>query len=220
MFQGGDGSVDFEANRLAEQMLNANDPVVLVAHGTAIPAAIEASRKVEPNGLVLSNGPLHQTDLFTRTLIRWAKLPTTVTHKVVSPKRTINFLSSSVGLRRLVVNPYVMDHDTTVTVCGPIFESNVRFARMRNYLKTLENFDWKDPPNNVPTLLCYGDSDPISRRNIDTFTRENQDNIQTLPVPGGRYLHPIERPWELADRCVDWAKKSLTTTKMSRFSRD
>ena len=212
MFDGGDGSIDFESNRLAERILTTKRPIVLVAHGTAVPAAIEACRKLQPDGLVLSNGPLYHTDLFTRLLIRWAKLPAAVTQKVVSPKRSMSFLASSMGLRRLVVNPYVMDHDTTVMVCGPIFASTARFDRMRSYLKTLMNFDWTNAPADVPILVCYGDDDPISTRNIEHFLNKNQSNIETIPVPGGRYLHPIERPWELADRCVDWAENSLTTT--------
>ena len=212
MLSNGDGSVEVEVNRLAEQILASNDPVVLVAHGTAIPAAIAATRKVQPAGLVLSNGPIIRADRFTRLLIRWAKLPSVVTQSVLSPRRTIQLLASSVGLRRMVVNPYVMDRDTTVAVCGPIIESKTRFPRMRNYLIDLSNFKHDGLPPYLPTLLCYGDSDPLSIRNIDSFLAENQANIQVNAVPGGRYLHPIERPWELADRCVEWVKNSITTT--------
>jgi len=212
MLNGGDGSLESEAANLAEQIRKANGKVVLVAHGTAIPAAIKACQEAAPAGLVLSNGPLTETDLFTRALIRWAHLPKTITETLFSPERSINFLASSVGLRRLVVNPYVMDHDTTVMVCGPIFQSNDRLGRMRNYLRTLESDPYPNIPEGIPTLLCWGDADPISNWNNITFNNEDSPLIERNPVPGGRYLHPVERPWELADRCIHWVENSLTTT--------
>ena len=212
MLESGDGTVEIEINRLAEHLLGFDDPVILVAHGTSIPVAIEACRKVQPSGLVLSNGALCHADRFTRLLIRWAQLPAAITQLLLSPTRTINILASSAGLRRLVVNPYVMDHDTTVAVCSPIIQSKARFLRMRNYLKTLPSLEQSSLPTGLPTLLCYGDADPLSSRNIEDFLNRNRDSVDTIPVPGGRYLHPIERPWELADHCVEWVRNSLTTT--------
>ena len=212
MLGSGDGSVEIEINRLAEYLLGLNEPVVLVAHGTAIPVAIEASRKVPPTGLILSNGPLCRADRFTRILIAWARLPAVVTQHLVSPRRTMKLLASSIGLRRLVINPYVMDHDTTVAVCGPIIQSETRFRRMRSYLKNLATFEQHAPPKNLPILLCYGDADNLSICNVRDFLEKDKTSIESMSIPGGRYLHPIERPWELADRCMEWADKSLTTT--------
>jgi hypothetical protein len=212
MFTDGDGSLHTEAKRIALHIEEAEHPVVLIAHGAAIPAAIEAILQQAPAGLVLSNGPIDSVDRFTQGLMRWANLPRTFTEKLISPARTMSLLASSIGLRRLVVNPYVMDHDTTVTVCGPIFESKERLARMRNYLQALSKRSFPTLPNNIITLICRGDADILSSCDSSTLINNLANGSESSPVPGGRYLHPIERPWELADRSIGWAEKQLTTT--------
>ena len=212
MLQSGDGSLESEANRLAHTVLGADTPVVLVAHGTAIPAALNASQKIPPSAMVMSNGPLHGLDLFTSGFVRWATLPKLLTENPFSTQALAKLMPSSIGFRRLVVNPYVMDHDTTVTVCGPVFESPEWRNRMRNYLRSLSKDQWQAPNLDRPTLLAWGDSDPLSRRNVSIFKEHHSSNIEYQAIPGGRYLHPIERPWELADRCVEWAQKTITTT--------
>ena len=212
MFIDGDGSLNHETDRIAHAIESAQNPVVLIAHGAAIPAAIEASRKHAPSGFVVSNGPISSIDRFTRGLIQWASLPSGVTEKLISPTLAMSILSSSIGLRRLVVNPYVMDHDTTVTVCGPIFEDKARLGRMRRFIKDLTEHTWPAPPRNVQMLFCRGDSDPLTICNYDTLRPSLAQGSMRDPVPGGRYLHPIERPWELADRSMNWADKNLTTT--------
>ena len=212
MLMDGDGSIENESKRLAEQIHQTGKSVVLIAHGSAIPTAIKASSQATPAGLVLSNGPFVQVDMLTKTLARWAQLPKTVTETILSSKRSMRLLSSSLGLRRLVVNPYVMDHDTTVTICGPIFDSGPRTARMRNYLKTLSKTAWLNTSIDTPTLLCWGDADPLTIRNVESFMNSKPNGVSHEAVPGGRYLHPVERPWELADRCISWAENSLTTT--------
>jgi hypothetical protein len=212
MFTDGDGSLASEANRIAHQIHASPQPVVLIAHGPAIPAAIEASHQHAPRGLILSNGPIESIDRFTRGLIQWARLPRTLTETLMSPTRNLALLASSVGLRRLVVNPYVMDHDTIVTVCGPIFGSTDRLARVRFYLKSLANHSWKRPPNTLRILICQGDGGTVNSCNYESFIKSMAKGSESSPVPGGRYLHPIERPWELADRSITWAEKNLTTT--------
>ena len=212
LFTGGDGSLNSESQRLAQHISKIKHPVVLIAHGAAIPIAIEASRHCAPSGLVLSNGPISSMDRFTYGLTQWAAVPRALTEKLISPARTMALLSSSIGLRRLVVNPYVMDHDTTVTVCGPIFDSTDRLTRMRLYLDGLENYDWKGPPPTLPLLICFGDADPLTLCNYKEILKKRGSTCDSSPVPGGRYLHPIERPWELADRSIEWAQTQLTTT--------
>ena len=212
MLQAGDGSLDNESALLAQKIFEERSPVVLIAHGTAIPAAIDACQKVSPAALILSNGPLRDEDFFTRGLIHWANLPALFTEKILSPNRMLNVMASSIGFRRLVVNPYVMDHDTTVTVCGPIFQTQERRHRMRSYLRSLAKFDWKTPLPNTPTILLWGNSDNLTTSKIKTFLDSTPSTFEYEAIPGGRYLHPIERPWELADRSIRWAEKTLTTT--------
>jgi len=212
MLCNGDGTIDSESAQLAKNIFDCQTPVVLIAHGTAIPAALQASRKIAPEALILSNGPLQSHDPFTRALIQWSHLPHPLAEKILSPDRKLKLLASSIGLRRLVVNPYVMDHDTTVMVCGPIIEDKQRRYRMRNYLRSLKKVDWQTPKPHIPTLLLWGDSDPLTTRKTITFLKTNPINFAYEPIAGGRYLHPIERPWELADRAIHWAENSATTT--------
>ena len=124
----------------------------------------------------------------------------------------LNFLASSAGLRRAVVNPYVMDHDTTVAVCGPILSNPERRNKMKNFFKTSKTTGLDLHSPTVKTLLCWGDSDPITSGSYSLFIKNKPDNLDISPVPGGRFLHPIERPWELADRVSAWTEKMATTT--------
>jgi hypothetical protein len=112
----------------------------------------------------------------------------------------------------MVVNPYVMDRDTTVAICGPILKNSDRLGRALRYLETLSSAPILSPSHPTKTLLCWGDSDPITVRNYELFTENMADSISSTPIEGGRYLHPVERPWALADTVLDWAATHLTTT--------
>ena len=212
MLSCGDGSLDSEANQLAEKIFETTLPVVVIAHGTAIPAALNACQKVRPSAIVLSNGPLQSIDPLTKALIGWSKLPGLLTDTLISTDAILKVLASSIGLRRLVVNPYVMDHDTTVSVCRPIFASKTRRTRQREYFRSLSTHPWQAPPTDTPTMVLWGDSDILTRGQCVTFSNMETNGIDFQSIPGGRYLHPIERPWELADRCIEWAQKITIAT--------
>jgi len=87
-----------------------------------------------------------------------------------------------------------------------------RRNKMKNFFKTSKTTDLSlhSPP--AKTLLCWGDSDPITSGSYKLFLKTKTDNVDVSPVPGGRFLHPIERPWELADRVSAWTQKIATTT--------
>src|SRR5215203_3710809 len=88
--------------------------VLLIAHGTALPVAWRAARDGGAAGLVLTNGPLTQLDPVARAAAALARLAPWSLH----PRVAIPALASSLALRRLVVNPYVMDRDTVVALLG------------------------------------------------------------------------------------------------------
>ncbi len=203
MFEGASGDFSNETQRLVQFVESFNDPVVLVGHGLANPLVMAAANATKLAGLVLSNGPLSGPDRLTRAVQLLDRTP----HALALP-----FLRSSFGLRRMVVNPYVMDHDTTVAVCGPILAEPARRAQMRNFLQTVT---WSPLPSGLSVLLCQGDSDFLScQNNLDLLNKEHTD-LTIDSVPGGRPLHPLERPWELADRLALWSQNSLTATQMS-----
>ena len=176
-------------------------PCILVAHGTAVPLAMHAAAQAPPAGLVLTNGPLGTMTPAMRAMCR--------SLKVLGPRAAIKLLASPAGLRRTVVNPYVWDYDTVVTICGPLFEDTHARGLTQGFMGALQ--EWTQTPATAAanTTHIYGDSDtalsPLNKDNI-----QNQSSIQI--IEGGHHYHPLERPWEIADRVVDWAQSTLTTT--------
>jgi len=203
LFRGDSGNFSEECRKLAECIESLSGHTILVSHGLANPLAMTVSHRVDLAGLVLSNGPLTGPDRFTRAVSLLLRAPGAI---------GLPFLTSSLGLRRMVVNPYVMDRDTTVAVCGPVLTEPGRRARMQKFLQTVE---WNPPKKALPTLLCQGDSDILSCYKKTAFIESIGEYLTVDPVPGGRPLHPLERPWELADRLFAWSEKLPTATSMS-----
>lgn len=206
------GNFDDEAALLANEIDRSDESIILLAHGTALPLVIAAARQNPPAGIVLTNGTMSESDIFARGLRMLSRAPAPLSTVLFSEKIALPLLASSVGLRRTVVNPYVMDHDTTVAVCGPILSHPERRIKMQTFFKTSEKRDWNLSDIPAKTLLCWGDSDPLTRRYYDVFMKSKPSDVDVSPVPGGRFLHPIERPWELADRVSTWTQKMVTTT--------
>lgn len=208
----GTGSLQSEIVRLVTAINASKTPIVLIGHGTALPLVIAAAQQTDVSGIVLSNGPLGEQDLLSAGLSRMAHLPKVIAQRLLSPSVALPLLASSVGLRRTVVNPYVMDRDTTVAICEPILSDSARRARVQTYLTSLNKDALQAPSRETPALLCWGDSDALSSRIYNEFLKNCPQNITVDPVQGGRFFHPVERPWELADKVVNWAATQQTTT--------
>ncbi|MGB0638891.1 MAG: hypothetical protein ACPGTU_06145 [Myxococcota bacterium] len=208
----GDGSIQSESRRIANYIEKSAEPVILVAQGSALPAVMAAATLTKPAGIVLTNGVLGRIDPMTRALCGAAQMPHLVFDQMSSPQFVLRWLRSSAGLRRTVVNPYVMDHDTTVAICGPTFKDKAKRKRLQRYLKDLLVEAKKDPEFPVKTLLCWGDKDPLNSVGNYPFSLSDTDLVTKDVIPGGKYLHPVERPWEIADRIQTWAANNLTTT--------
>lgn len=195
-------SIREAADLLRDHLTNASTPTVLVAHGTAIPPALIAAREGDAAGLVLSNGPLLSPDLILRAL---ARLPTPVLSGVVfRPKLWLRWLASSAGLRRAVINPYVMDRDMVVAVCHQAVVTPERRTATASFLKDNVVHDLSGDLYSGPTLLIWGDHDPLyPAHNIEYF-RRYMPHISQSMIPGGQHLHPIERPWAIADTISEW----------------
>lgn len=177
-------------------------PTILVAHGLAVPAAIGAALRAPPRALVLSNGPVTRLDPITAALGRLASLPggaRVVAQGVLRPALWIPWLASSAGLRRAVVNPYVMDRDTVATLCEPLVASSAGRRSVASYLASL----WRGLPDArsivCPTMLAWGDEDALYPACEACVLEASLPIVKHVAVPGGRFLHPEERPWELAD---------------------
>lgn len=205
---------------LAEQV--AARPTVLVAHGLAVPAAVAAALASPPETLVLSNGPLTRLDPFTAALARVAAAPGGVpvlAETLLRPSVWLRWLASSAGLRRAVVNPYVMDRDTVATVCGGLVADAPGRRAVASYLRSLARGLPDARALRCPVWLVWGNDDALYPASEATWLESGLPGCTHRAVPGGRFLHPEERPWELADSLAalisDQGGVGVTATRVS-----
>ena len=172
----------------------------LVAHGSALPVAMAAARRQKFGLLVLTNGPVTTPDPFLKGL---AHLPGPVRRLLMRPPWSTRFLRSSAGMRRMVVNPYVMDNDTIVTVCEPLRTSVDSRGNYSAYIRTFRN----SPPTGkilaLQNLVIWGDADALYPATEAEAACSELGNARRVDIPGGKHLHPIERPWALADHILE-----------------
>jgi pimeloyl-ACP methyl ester carboxylesterase len=178
---------------------------VIVAHGSAVPAVVVAASASPASlrGVVLVNGPVTRVDPVSRALAAILSAPGGTS--LLRPRPWLRWLASSAGLRRAVVNPYVMDRDTVAAVCGPVVGSGEGRAAAAAYLRALSE-PLPDPRSiAVPTLAAWGDDDALYPASEADFLESSVADCRHVRVPGGKHLHPIERPWALADAVAAWA---------------
>lgn len=190
----------------------ANRPTVLVAHGLAVPAAVAAALRVRPRALVLSNGPINRLDPVAGGLARAAALsPGLAAATWLHPAVFERWLRSSVGLRRAVVNPYVMDRDAVAAVCGPLLATMPSRRAVASYLGSLATELPDFRALTCPTLLAWGDDDPLYPMSEADCMVAALRHAECRPIPGGRFGHPEERAWELADLIATFTRQASST---------
>jgi len=199
-----EGGWQHAAARMAEMC--ATERTVLVAHGLAVPAAIGAALRCPPAALVLVNGPVRSLDPITAGLSAASATP--VLNRALGeiglrPGLWLRWLRSSAGLRRAVVNPYVMDRDTVAALCGPLVETAPGRRAVVSWFASLRQL-----PDvrglTCPVLLLWGDADPLYPPGEAAFVEAALEGASHVAIPGGQFAHPEERPWELADRLGAW----------------
>ncbi|MFZ5477930.1 MAG: alpha/beta fold hydrolase [Myxococcota bacterium] len=183
---------------------------LVVAHGLAVPVAVEAARAVPPAALVLSNGPLGRVDPVTAALGRIPGL-----RALLAPPVWLRWLASSAGLRRAVANPYAMDRDTVAALCGPGVATPAARRATASFLASLPG----DLPDGrdlaCPVLLLWGDDDALYPAFVASALEAAHPRATYVAVPGGRFLHPEERPWAMADAIARWRSEGPSATSMS-----
>jgi pimeloyl-ACP methyl ester carboxylesterase len=190
---------------IGARIRQAPSPTVLVAHGTSIPTAMMLAHQYPVSRLVLSNGPIGHLPLSVKTALSVYRLPTPIGALLLRPELLLRLLGSPFGLKRTVVNPYVWDHDTIVEVCGPVLRNRDIRASVHAFLKKLPQNVTTAPIPQLPTRLIWGDSDKVySSLNAEHYTNQH-NNISMEVIPGAHHFHPMERPWEIAERAVQWA---------------
>ena len=174
---------------------------VLVAHGLALPVAQAVAAALPLGALVLSNGPLPGLDPVAAALARW---PEASLKTLMRPTLLNRWLASSAGLRRTVVNPYVMDRDTVVMLTAPWAGSAAGRKAAAAYLRSLPGAAPVAPRPGTPILLLWGDEDPLYPPFLADRFATSQAGIDRRTIPGGDHFHPLERPWAFADCLAEW----------------
>lgn len=174
----------------------------LVAHGLAVPAAVAAASEAPPALLVLANGPITRLDPVTRTVARLASTGA-LSPTLLRPSLWLRWLASSAGLRRAVVNPYVMDRDTVALLCEQEVATPEGRRAVVAYLGSLHGALPDARGLTCPTVLLWGDEDPLYPASEADWLVSSSAGARLLPVPGGRFLYPEERPWWMADALRD-----------------
>ncbi len=190
--------------------------VIVVAHGTAVPVARAAVARTPVDGLVLTNGPLEALDPATRTLAGLARSPRALAATLLQPAAWNRWLASSAGMRRTVVNPYVMDRDTVVALTAPYTRTAEHRAAAARFLRSLRTIPQPGVPLAARTLLVWGTEDPLYPTSVVDSARRLIPGIEVTEVPGGQHFHPVERPWYLADLVAEWLSGERSTGAASR----
>ena len=179
-------------SRLRDTLLSL-EPGLIVAHGVAVPLVLAAMAE-EAVPVVVSNGPLGRVDWLFSAL---SSLPVGVLSRVLFRPAVFNsWLASSFGLRRAVVNPYVMDGSVVELLTRSMVGSLASRRAAAAWIKLLPSLVPSSRSEGVWAI--WGDADwlyPVD----DVLEFLGEDKV-TL-IPGGRWFHPEERPWALADAC-------------------
>ena len=196
----------FDPERFAvelQRLCDVEEVRVVVAHGLALPLVLKSNLQ-NLDLLIVSNGPVGKLDLFTRTLSRMPRIA--MEKALLRPGVFNKWLASSVGLRRAVVNPYVMDRETVQSLSHPYLSTIEARKMTARWLKELPGLLPVSMPSDTKVVAIWGDLDSL-------YPVEEINKFQVFEIfliPGGRFLHPQERPWELADACIEIIEKSVT----------
>ncbi len=180
----------------------------LVAHGLALPLAWQLPPMAVPH-LIVSNGPLTRMHVVPRGLARfpgpvWEGL-------MLRPGFAERWLSSSLVLRRTVANPYVMEKETVSRLLSELIVDTDARANTALWVRELHRLLPLTRERGGRVDAVWGDRDslhPIGQ--IEGFF-QGHPKWRLERIPGGRWLHPEERPWALADGLAGLLTAQTTT---------
>jgi len=167
----------------------------IVAHGLAVPLALQLTTMYPLEQVILSNGPLNPNSV----LQFLSRCPSVVLRQLLRPTISIPFCASSIAFRRLVVNPYVMERDTIVSLCSENLSSRKYRNNTVEYLHSVQNFQPQHRNNNAHYVFLWGDADRLFPATTINTISLKKSTSETIFIAGGEHFHPIERPWAIAD---------------------
>lgn len=208
---GSSGELESLAERLRVYCESLGTTPVLVGHGLSLPLLWHFAGRFPVRGLVLSDGLLGASPLSRALLHIFAG---GISRRLLTRELLLRepllraWLSSSLGLRRLVQNPYVMDRPTVRRGLEPLTSATGRACMVR-YLAEIADFPWGPLPGTIPVLYLWGSADPLfPLTSVKDFRRVGNHGIH-VTVPLGRAAWPEERPWILADSMIAWLRGDL-----------
>ena len=188
-------------NEIIEQL---NDDVVLLTHGSTLEIGLKLTKNKAVKGVVLTNGSVSKPSHIAQIGL---KTPKWLMKLLSQPGLATSIFSSSAGMRRWVVNPSVMNRARVVMVCKEFLESEIYRKNCLNWISNHSLPISEAACLETPILSIWGTHDnfhPLhERQKLDTISPKHEG----VEVLGGRYLHPIERPWETADAVLNWLTK-------------
>ncbi len=183
-----------------QQTIQRTGAKTLVACGLAIPLALTAGAST----LVVCCGPIARLEPITAAM---ARLPAPILAETLLRRRILlRWLASSIGLRRLVVNPYVMDHDTVAALLEPLLRTRETRQRTAAWIRDLPKAVAAPSFRGDRLIGIWGSNDriyPLSKAKMEI---EALGGEGVIPIPGGRHLMVEERPWSLADTLIEVLK--------------
>ena len=166
---------------------------VVIAHGLAVPllARLDVALRV------ITNGPVSHLDPVTAAIVR---LPAPLLSRVLlRPAVMRRWMSSSLGLRRLVLNPYVMDHDTVATLLEPLITDPGSRAATAAWIQSLPSAISVGWSGGGEIAAIWGEDDRIYQISQVDLIKERGLLRALMVIPGGRHMHLEEQPWAFAD---------------------
>ena len=92
-----------------------------------------------------------------------------------------------------------MNHDTIVMVCKTALKNRQNRINFSEYIGFLKQNPQPKKSLAKQHVFIWGDQDFLYPNQVLDEAITAFKNTLRIDIPGGRHLHPIERPWALAD---------------------
>ncbi len=180
---------------------------LLLSHGLALPLARAlALARSDLAGLVVISGPLRRLDPLSRALGQVARRVPALARQLLRPGLAVPALASSAGLRRAVVNPYVMDRDIVAMLSAPLLASASHRRYVAQYLADLASWNARASGSSHRELWLWSALDRLYPP-PDLLSRwPGEGEVQTRVMDGARFMAVEEKPWDVARLVVEWAR--------------